>query len=64
VEAHDVALGVMKYKGEEIEVHDRMEALGEIVKKSRQVTMLRDGFSHFEQSFELTPRMFERRCAR
>jgi hypothetical protein len=41
-----------------------MQSLSEVVKKRGQVAMLRDGFSHFEQSFELTPRMFERRCGR
>jgi hypothetical protein len=64
VQAHDVALGVMKHQREKIEVHDRMQSHSEVVKKRGQVAMLRDGFSHFEQSFELTPRMFERRCGR
>ncbi len=62
VQAHDVAHGVVKDEGEEIEVHDGMETLGKIVKKCGEVAMLRDGFGHFEQGFELTPGVFERRC--
>ncbi len=55
-------IGVMQHEREKIEINDAMETLGQIVKKSGKVAMLRDRFRHFEQGFELTPRMFERRC--
>ncbi len=51
----------MKNESKEIEINDGVEALGEIVKKSGEVAVLGDGFGYFEQGFELTPGMFERR---
>ena len=53
VEAHDVARGVVKRQGEEIEIDDGVETLGEIVKEFGEVTLLRDGFADFEKGFEL-----------
>jgi hypothetical protein len=61
VEAHDVAHGVVKNKGEEVKIDDAMKTLRQIVKKSGEVPMLGDGFRYFEQGFELTPGVFERR---
>ena len=55
MQPHDVAIGVVKHKGQEIEINDTMQAFGKIVKKGRKVAMLRDRFRHFEQSFELAP---------
>src|SRR5580704_13176479 len=63
MQPHDVAHRVMKHERQKIKVHDTMKPLCEVVKKSRQVAMLRDRFRHFEQGFELTPRVFERRCS-
>jgi hypothetical protein len=63
VKSHDVSHGVMQDQGEEIKVDNAMEALGQVVKKSGEVAMPGNGFGNFEQGFELTPRMFERRCA-
>ncbi len=63
VKSHDVSHGVMQDQGEEIKVDNAMEALGQVVKKSGEVPMPRNGFGNFEQGFELAPRMFERRCA-
>jgi len=40
-----------------------METLGQVVKKGGEVAMQSDGFRHFEQGFELTPGVFEGRCA-
>jgi hypothetical protein len=54
----------MQNERQEIKVHDTMEPLGKIVKKSGQVAMLSNGFRHFEQGFQLTPRVFEWRCRR
>ena len=58
VQAHDVARGIMENESEEVEVHDGVEALGEIVKKRGQIAMLGDGLADFEQGFELTPGVF------
>jgi hypothetical protein len=51
----------MEHKGEKIEVHNAMEALGKVVEERREIAVLSDGFAHFEQGFELTPGVFERR---
>jgi hypothetical protein len=64
VQAHDVAIVVVKHKREEIKINDAMQALGKIVKKCSKIAMLRNRFSHFEQGFELAPGMFERRSRR
>ena len=53
VKSHDVSHGVMQDQGEEIKVDNAMEALGQVVKKSGEVAMPRNGFGHFEQGFEL-----------
>jgi hypothetical protein len=63
VKAHDFADGVVQDQGEEIKFDNAMEALRQVVKKSREVAMSRNGFRHFEQGFELTPGVFKRRCA-
>jgi hypothetical protein len=62
VQAHDVAIGIVKHKREEIKINNAMQALGKIVKESGKIAMLRNRFGHFEQGFELAPGMFERRC--
>jgi hypothetical protein len=51
----------MKHERKKIKVHHAMQSFSKIVKKSRQIAMLRDGFRHFEQGFELAPRVFKRR---
>ena len=53
VETHDVADGIVEREGEEIEIDDGVEALGEIVEECGEVTLLRDGFADFEKGFEL-----------
>jgi len=63
VQAHDVAHGVMQDQREKIKINHAMETLGEVVKKGGEVAMQSDGFRHFEQGFELTPGVFEGRCA-
>jgi hypothetical protein len=47
-------------EGEEVEVHDGVEALGEVMKKRRKIALLGDGLADFEQGFELTPGVFKR----
>jgi len=39
-------------------------AFGEVVEKRGKVALLGDGFADFQQSFELTPGVFERRVER
>jgi hypothetical protein len=53
----------MQDQGKKVKINHAMEALGQVVKKSGEVPMPRNGFGNFEQGFELAPRMFERRCA-
>jgi hypothetical protein len=43
----------MERQGEEIEIDDGVEALGEIVEEFREIALLRDGFADFEKGFEL-----------
>lgn len=64
VEAHDVARRVVKYEGEEVELHDGVQAAGEVVEKRGKIALLRDGFADFQQGFELAPGVFERRGER
>src|SRR5271163_2901379 len=64
VQPHHIAIGIVKHERQEIEVHDTVKPLRKVVKKSREVAMLRDRFRHFEQSFELAPGMFEWRSRR
>ena len=61
VEAHDVARGIVENEGEEVEVHDGVEALGEVVEKRGEVALLGNGLADFEQGFELTPGVLQRR---
>jgi hypothetical protein len=61
VEAHDVFCGVVKDERKEIEVDDRVEAASEVVEQRGEVALLGDGLADFEQGFELTPGVFERR---
>ena len=51
----------MKNQSEEIEVDNGVESAGKVVEKRREIALLGDGFADFEQSFELTPGVFERR---
>ena len=60
METHDVAGGVVKDKGEEIEIDDGMETLGKVVEKRGKIALLGDGLADFEQGFELTPGVFQR----
>ena len=60
VETHDVARGVVENEGEEVEVDDAVETLGEVVEKRGEIALLGDGLADFEQGFELTPGVFER----
>jgi hypothetical protein len=43
----------MERQGEEIEIDDGVEALGEIVEEFREIALLLDGFADFEKGFEL-----------
>ena len=64
MQPHHIAIGVVKHEREEIEINNAMQAFRKVVKKGSQVPMLRDRFRHLEQSFELAPGMFKRRCRR
>src|SRR5580692_7155696 len=64
VQTHDVAIGVVQHQREEIEVNDAMKPLCQVVKKRGKIAMLRDRFRHFEQGFELTPGVLQRRSGR
>src|SRR5229473_1627787 len=64
VETHDVARGVVENESEKVEVDDGVETLGEVVEKRGKVALLGNGLANFEQSFELTPGVFERRAGR
>src|SRR5216684_7856265 len=60
VKTHDVAHGVVKDEGQEIEVDDGVQARGKIVKQRWKIALLGDGFADLKQGLELTPGMFKR----
>ena len=49
VQAHHVARGIVQDQVQIIEIHDAVQALGEVVKQFAQVAVLRNGFGNFEQ---------------
>jgi hypothetical protein len=64
VETHNVACGIVENEGEEVEVDYGVQAFGEVVEKRGKIPLLGDGLADFEQGFELTPGVFERRGRR
>jgi len=51
----------VKDEREEVEVDDGVEAAGKVVEKRGEIALLGDSLADFEQGFELTPGMLERR---
>ena len=60
MEAHNIARWIVKDESEEVELHDGVQALGEVVEKRGKIALLRDGLADFQQGFELAPGVFER----
>ena len=60
VEAHDVARGIVQDEGEEVELDDGVQALGEVVEQRWEIALLGDGLADFQQGFKLTPGVFQR----
>src|SRR6266850_8058119 len=45
VEAHDVACGIVKYEGEEVELNDGVQALGKVMEQGAKIALLGDGLA-------------------
>jgi hypothetical protein len=64
VEAHDVPDGIVENKTKEVEFDNGVQAAGKVVEQRGEIALLSDGLADFEQGFELTPGVFERRGKR
>src|SRR5262245_11881305 len=64
VKAHHVLYRVMQHQAEKIKINHRVEARGQVMEQRSKIALLRDGFAHFEQGFELTPGVLQRRSLR
>jgi hypothetical protein len=64
VKPHDVANGIVQRKRKKIEIDYGMEAFGKIVKKRRQIALMRDGLADFQKGLKLSPGVVEGRGGR
>ena len=60
VQSHDVADRVVQHQRQEVELHHPVKPLGELMKKRRQIALLRDGLTHFQQRLQLAPGVVQR----
>ena len=56
--------GVVKDQSEEVEVNDGVQSRGKVVKQRRKIALLRNSLAYFEQGFELSPGVLQRRSMR
>ena len=64
VQAHHVLRWVVKDQSEEVEVNDGVQSRGKVVKQRRKIALLRNSLAYFEQGFELSPGVLQRRSMR
>lgn len=57
--AHGIARGVVENEAEKVELQDGVQPQGEFVKEALEVALLRDGFTHIEEGFQLAAGMLD-----